>query len=201
MPNISGFNSRPIFTQGARGLSLKFLITNWILAQRAGTELYVHDLALGLLRRGHTPIVYSTDLGAVANVIRKYTIPVLDDLAAVSATPYVIHGHHYHETMTALLRFPGVPAIYVCHDWHSWFDKPPKFPRILRYGAVDQTCYDKLIYETAIPEERVRLVPNFVDLKRFKLRASLSARPQRVLILCNYTQEFPHLAAVREACA
>jgi hypothetical protein len=190
---------RPLGNVG--NTKLKVLITNCSLASRAGTELYVHDLALGLLRRGHTPIVYSTELGAVAKVIRKYTIPVVDDLAAVSSPPDVIHGHHYHETMTALLRFPGVPAIYVCHDWHTWFDKPPKFPRILRYAAVDQTCYDKLIYETAIPEGRVRLVPNFVDLKRFKARASLPARAQRVLILCNYTHEFPHLVAVREACA
>jgi hypothetical protein len=122
----------------------------------------VRDLAFGLLRRGHTPVVYSTELGEVAKEIREATIPVVDDLAAVSTPPDVIHGHHYHETMTALLRFPSVPAVYVCHDWYSRLDAPPKFPRILRYVAVDQACYDKLIYETAIPEERVRLLLNFV---------------------------------------
>jgi hypothetical protein len=180
---------------------LKVLITNYSLAARGGTELYVRDLAFGLLRRGHTPVVYSTELGAVAKQIRELTIPVVDDLAAVSSPPDVIHGHHYHETMTALLRFPGVPAIYVCHDWYSRLDAPPKFPRILRYVAVDQACYDKLIYETAIPEERVRLLLNFVDLERFKPRSPLPTRPKRALVLCNYTEDNPHLAAAREACA
>jgi glycosyltransferase involved in cell wall biosynthesis len=180
---------------------LKVLITNYSLASRGGTELYVRDLAFGLLRRGHTPIVYSTELGAVAKEIREATIPIVDDLAAVSTPPDVIHGHHYHETMTALLRFPGVPAIYVCHDWYSRLDAPPKFPRILRYVAVDQTCYDKLVYETAIPEERVRLLLNFVDLERFKPRAPLPVQPKRALMLCNYTEENAHLAAAREACA
>ena len=116
---------------------------------------------------------------------------MVDDLAAVSTTPDVIHGHRYHETMTALMHFPSEPAI--CHGRPIGRDKPPKFPRILRYAAVDQTCYDKLIYETAIPEERVRLVTNFVDLKRFKPRASLPERPKRVLILCNYTPGVPTL--------
>lgn len=161
----------------------------------------MRDLAFGLLKRGHTPIVYSTELGAVAKEIRKATVPVVDDLAAVSVTPDVIHGHHYHETMTALLRFPRVPALYVCHDWYSRLDAPPKFPRLLRYVAVDQVCYDKLVYEKSIPEERVTLLPSFVDLDRFRPRAPLPARPKRALIFCNYAEEGEHLSAAREACA
>lgn len=181
---------------------MKVLITNYSLAERGGTEIYVRDLAFGLLKRGHTPIVYSPELGVVAREIREATIPVVDDLDAVSATPDVIHGQHYHETMTALLRFPDVPAIYVCHDWYSRLDAPPPFPRIMRYVAVDQTCYEKLVYEKAIPEERVRVFLNFVELERFKPRAApLPARPKRALMLCNYTEEGPHLNAAREACA
>ena len=180
---------------------MKVLITNYSLASRGGTEIYVRDLAFGLLRRGHTPIVFSMELGAVAREIREASIPVVDDLAAISTAPDVIHGQHYHETMMALLRFPGVPAIYVCHDWYSRLDAPPKFPRILRYVAVDQACYDKLACERAIPEERLRLLLNFIDLERFKPRAPLPARPKRALILCNYTEENAHLAAARAACA
>ena len=74
---------------------------------------------------------------------------------------------------------------------------PLKFPRVLRYVAVDQVCYDKLVCERAIPEERVRWLPGFVDLERFKLRAPLPPRPERALILCNYAKEGPHLRAAR----
>ena len=62
--------------------------------------------------------------------------------------------------------------------------RPPKFPRLLRYVAVDEVCYDKLIFENAIPEERVRLLLSFVGTERFTARVSLPARPKRVLIFC-----------------
>lgn len=43
--------------------NLRILITNNTLANRAGSELYVRDLATALLDGGHTPIAYSTILG------------------------------------------------------------------------------------------------------------------------------------------
>ena len=39
---------------------LTILIANATLASRTGTETYLRDLALGLLRKGHSPIVYRT---------------------------------------------------------------------------------------------------------------------------------------------
>ena len=180
---------------------LKVLITNFRLAARTGTELYVRDLALRLLERGHTPIVYSPLLGELARELRRATVPVVDDPEAISARPDVIHGQHRRETMVAMLHFPGVPAAYFCHDWYSRADAPPRFPRVLRYVAIDQTCRDKLIFEHAVPEERVRVLPSFVDLTRFEPRGPLPARPARALVLCNLAEEDAHLGAVREACA
>jgi hypothetical protein len=59
---------------------VRVLITNNTLAARAGSELYVRDLALALLARGHQPIAYSRRLGEVAAEIRRATVPVVDDL-------------------------------------------------------------------------------------------------------------------------
>ena len=122
---------------------MRVLITNNTLAVRAGSELYVRDLATALLDRGITPIAYSTQLGDVAEELRRATVPVIDDLDALATPPDLIHGQHHLETMTALLRFPGVPAIYFCHGWLPWEEMPPRFPRILRYIAVDHTCRDR----------------------------------------------------------
>lgn len=179
---------------------LRVLITNNTLAARCGTELYVRDLASALLRRGHTPIAYSTLLGEVAHELRTLTIPVIDDLNRLATPPDVIHGHHHLETMTALLHFPGVPAISFCHGWLPWEEAPPRFPSILRYVAVDEACRDRLVCEHGIPEARVRLVPNFVDLERFRPRGPLPPRPQRALVLNNHASEHNYLGAVREAC-
>ena len=180
---------------------LRILITNNTLAARAGSELFVRDLATGLLDRGHTPIAYSTVLGEVARELRNATIPVVDDLGALSAAPDLIHGQHHFETMTALLRFPGVPAVYFCHGWTPWEEAPPRFPRILRYVAVDHTCRDRLVFENSIPENRVRVLLNFVDLERFKPRGPLLRRPARALVFSNSANESTHLGVVREACA
>ena len=179
---------------------MRILITNTALAQRAGSELYVRDVATALIERGHLPIVYSPILGEVAREIRKATVPVVDDLEKLSLAPDIIHGQHHLETMTALLRFPRVPAVYLCHGWLPWEETPPRFPRILRYVAVDHTCRDRLIYEHAIPEERVQVLLNFVDLRRFHPRSPLPSQPKRALLFSNAAKEETHLGAVREAC-
>src|SRR5882724_636477 len=180
---------------------LRILITNNTLAMRAGSELYVRDLATALLARGHTPIAYSTELGDVACELRAATVPVIDDLEALGAAPDLIHGQHHLEAMTAILRFPGVPAIYVCHGWAPWQEAPPRSPRILRYVAVDHACRDRLVFEHGISEERVRVLFNFVDLERFAPRAPLPARPARALVFSNAASERTHVGVLREACA
>ena len=180
---------------------LRILITNNTLANRAGSELYVRDIATALLARGHTPIAFTTLIGEIGQELRQATIPVIDDLDALAAPPDIIHGQHHLETMMALLRFPEAPAIYVCHGWLPWEESPPRFPRIMRYIAVDDTCRDRLLYEGAIPGDRVEVLLNFVDLNRFKPRGPLPPNPRRALIFSNYVSESPYLAAVREACA
>src|SRR5581483_9053651 len=150
--------------------------------------------------RGITPIAYSAHLGEVAEELRRLTVPVIDDLEALASPPDLIHGQHHLETVTALLRFPGVPAVYFCHGWLPWQEMPPRFPRILRYVAVDQTCRDRLVCEHGIPEDRVRVLLNFVDLERFKPRPPLPVRPARALIFSNSANEETHAPAIREAC-
>jgi hypothetical protein len=179
---------------------MRVLITNNTLAVRAGSELYVRDLAAGLIERGHTPIAYSTRLGEVAEELRAATVPVIDDLRLLAVPPDIIHGQHHVETMTALLHFPAVPAVYFCHGWMPWEEAPPCFPRILRYVAIDFTCRDRLLFEHAIPEDQIRVLHNFADLEKFKPRPPLPSSPRRALVFSNYASENYSLAAVREAC-
>ena len=181
---------------------MHILLTNFSLASRTGTELYVRDVALALARRGHRPIAYSTLLGDVAQELRDATIPVVDTLADVGQSPDLIHGQHHLETMTALTHFPDVPAIYVCHGWRPWEEAPPRFSRIYRYVAVDQAVRDRLVLQHGIPAERVVIIHNFVDLQRFLPRRPLPSHPRTALLFSNYVHEkSPYLHAVREACA
>lgn len=179
---------------------LRVLITNNTLGNRAGSELYVRDLALALLRRGHLPVAYSSQLGDVAEELRRATIPVIDDLNALNIPPDVIHGQHHLDATTAMLHFPRVPALYICHGWLPWEEVPPVLPAIGRYLAVDDLCLERLLTTPGIPPERCEVLYNFVDLQRFKQRPALPERPRSALIFSNYAAGQPSLEAMRNAC-
>ncbi|MGC4009017.1 MAG: glycosyltransferase [Pseudomonas sp.] len=179
---------------------LRVLITNNTLGGRAGSELYVRDLALALMRRGHLPVAYSSQLGEVAEELRRATVPVIDDLNALNSPPDVIHGQHHLDAVTAMLHFPRVPALYICHGWLPWEEVPPVLPAIGRYLAVDDLCLERLLTTPGIPPERCEVLYNFVDLQRFKQRSALPERPRSALIFSNYAAGQPSLEAIRNAC-
>ena len=155
------------------------------------------ELATSLLRRGHTPIVYSPQLGPTARELREATVPVVDNLDAIASPLDLIHGQHHVETMAALLRFPDTPAVFFCHGWLPWEETPPKHPRILHYVAVDDTCRDRLLWENAVPEQSVSVILNSVETEDFLPRPPLPTRPARAVVFSNGGT---HLSAVREAC-
>lgn len=165
---------------------LRVLITNNTLGSRAGSELYARDIALSLLRLGHLPVLYSPVLGAVAEELERETIPVVDNLDKLGAAPDIIHGQHHHETMTAALRFRDRPAVYVCHGWLPWEERPPLFPTIRRYVAVDDLCRERLLTTEGIDEAQVTTIYNFADMERFRARPRLPDRPKSALVFSNY---------------
>ncbi len=179
----------------------RVLIATIGATSRSGTDLYTRDLALALLRHGWQPVVYATVLGSVAEELRNATIPVTSEITRVGAVPDVIHGHHHLQTLAALARFPGVPALFVCHDGLTWHSVPPRTPRIGAYVAVDRNCRDRMLLEHAIPEEQLHIVTNGVDLQRFRRRAPLPARPGRALVFSNQATPNNFAAIVGAACA
>jgi hypothetical protein len=181
---------------------LRVLLTNVTLASYTGTELYVFDLARRLLRLGHQPVVYTPEPGDIADRLRRATVPVVNDLAALGSwVPDVMHCHHTLETLLALLHFPTTPAVYVCHDGSVWFDEAPPHRRIVRHVAVDENCRDRLELVHGVPAEHIRLIPNWVDLGRFRPRPPLPAQPGRAVVFSNQaTRVDTHLGSIQEAC-
>jgi hypothetical protein len=163
-----------------RGLVI--LITNIGFAYRGGSEVVTRDLALGLQRRGHRPIVYSPQLGEIAADVTSRGVVAIDDLAKLAEAPDIIHGHHSIPCGEALIRFPETPALFVCHSFSFWIEAPIHFPQIGAYVAVDEACRDRLVHSEAIDPSRVLVLPNGVDLRRFPERNSpLAQRPARAV--------------------
>jgi Glycosyltransferase Family 4 len=181
--------------------STSILFTNSALASRGGTETYLRDVALALLRRGHRPIAFSLVLGRTADELRRATVPVVDDLSRLGSPPDVIHGHHHLETLIAALTFPDTPIVHFCHGWVPWEELPLRHPSIARYVGVDEVCLDRLVQEEGIAPDRVDVLHNFVDLDRFRPRPSLPPTPRRALVLSNYATADGYARIIGGACA
>lgn len=179
---------------------MRILITNLMLASRTGTEVVTRDLSLGLKALGHEVVVFSPSLGRLAEEIRAASVTVVSRLEEIESPPDVIHGHHHVETTQALLRFPSVPAIFVCHDRNSWHDTPPLSDQVRRFAAVDRNCLERLVQEAGVPESKTRLIFNAVNLRRFIARSGLPPTPGRVLVFSNYARADTHIEVVQHAC-
>jgi glycosyltransferase involved in cell wall biosynthesis len=177
----------------------RVLVTNWDLVHRGGSELYVRDLALGLLRRGQEPLVWSPTVGPMAEEIRAAGVQVVDDLDASVLEPDLLHCQHHDETLAALARFPDRPGLFIQHGTVPWQEKAPLHARLLRYVAVDELCREDLL-ASGIEPDRTTVIPNSVDLDRFSRRDPLPLRPRRALVLSNYAREDNYLPVVRAAC-
>src|SRR5258708_2102723 len=180
---------------------MRVLLTNNTLDWRAGSELYLRDVAVELLKRGHEPIAFRTGFGEIREVVGGATVRVVDDLSRLAAPPDIIHGQHHFETLMAVLTFPTVPALNFCHGWAPWEEQPLLFPSVVGYVAVDHVCRDRLIFEQGIPHEQIHVHLNFVDTERFRPRPSLPPAPQRALAFGNSFRPDGSLPFLRAACS
>ena len=177
---------------------LRVLITNLILSGRSGTEILTRDLAIGLQRYGHHPMVYCPRTGEIASELRTLGIPVFSDIEQIREVPDIIHGHHTIEAAVAATRFPQTPAIFVCHDFNSWYDVPPRLLNFNHFAAVGDTTYDRLTIEHGISPSHARVIANGVDIDRFKPGPALPEQPRTALIIA---KNLSQIAPIQEACA
>ena len=180
-------------------MSLRVLFTNVTLAGRTGTEIVTRDLALGLHTRGHHVAVYTPAWGPLADELEAGGVSVVTRLDQ-AAEPDIVHGHHFVQTVEALLRFPAARGVFVCHDRTASHSIPPKFGAVLRYVAVDENCLERLHQDWDIPASHTRVITNAVDLRRFQPRASLPPRPARALVFSHYATPGAQVESVRAAC-
>lgn len=180
---------------------MKILLAMCYMVTRTGAEFFVRDVALGLTRRGHTVVVYAPVMGDMVEELRATSIACITDLAAMAVAPDIIIGNTQIETVQCLARFPGVPAVSICHDRVAQHGQPPIFSRVRAHVAVDDNCAERLLLEFGIAPEKVVLIQNGVDLDRFAPRGPLPETPRRALVFSNYATPGPAIDLVREACA
>ena len=180
---------------------MRVLLTNTRLDGRGGTESFMRDLARGLERRGHTLMAYGSDSTQQERLLDNDVMAVATDLEHLPVRPDIIHAMHHLDAMTAIASLPGVPALYHCHG-AVWRESVPKHPRIYRHLAVSTTLAERIAVEFNLPTDTITVVPNGIDLSRFRSVRRLPRRPARALFFnSRHRPDSDTLAAIREAAA
>ncbi len=167
------------------------------MANFTGSESVVELLADALSRAGHMPMIFAPTLGRQAERMQARGHIVVDRLAMLPQRPDVMHLQHITPALMALVAFPDVPAVFTCHSATLEVEAPRLHPQIRRYVAVDDFCR-ALCVKRGIPEDRLSVILNAVDLGRFEARPPLPHRPKAALML---TKTLEQQALVRAACA
>ena len=179
----------------------KILITNLFLRGRSGTETHTRDLSLELRRRGFTVAVFSPDRpGPLVAELNTAGVSVVQDPRDCPFAPDVIHGHHNFALCMAIQAFPRIPALFVGHDAIAWHDRAPRLPNIVRFFAVDELCRQRVAGDANLPLEKIRIIGNSVDLRRFQPRVRLPGRPHRALVMNHTASETTFVPTIRQAC-
>ena len=181
----------------ASGYNLRVLITNLFVANFSGSETVVELLADALRRAGHAPMIFAPTLGPQAERMQARGHVVVDRLTLLPQRPDVMHLQHITPALMALVAFPDVPAVFTCHSATIELEAPRLHPQIRRYVAVDDFCR-ALCVRRDIAEDRLSVILNAVDLRRFNARPPLPPKPKAALML---TKTFEQQNLVRSACA
>jgi glycosyltransferase involved in cell wall biosynthesis len=181
----------------ASGYNLRVLITNLFVANFSGSETVVELLADALRRAGHAPMIFAPTLGPQAERMQAHGHIVVDRLALLPQRPDMMHLQHVTPALMAMVAFPDVPAVFTCHSATIELEAPRFHPQIRRYVAVDDFCR-ALCVKRGIPEDRLSVILNAVDLERFQARPPLPPKPKTALML---TKTFEQQNMVRSACA
>ncbi|HSI64504.1 MAG TPA: glycosyltransferase, partial [Candidatus Saccharimonadia bacterium] len=179
---------------------MRILMTQRALIHRGGTEMVTIEVAKELAERGHEMAVYSPRVGEISQIVLSSGVSVHTQLADVPWAPDIIHGHHHLQTMAALARFQEARTVYCCHGFLPWVEHPPAHRRIARYVMMCEWLAARVKTEFGIPESKVAVVPNFVNLKRFSRVRTPPERPVRAVLFGGATLLPAEMEKLESAC-
>jgi glycosyltransferase involved in cell wall biosynthesis len=167
---------------------MRILIANHSLSQPAGSETYVMTLAHSLRSLGHEVLCFSPRLGQVAEELRRRGVTVVSD-AREAGSVDVIHSSHLDSTHLALAAMPVTPVVFVQHGvgTREVLERPPG-PRgsIERWVAVSARVAEAMAWREGLPRDEIHVIPNFVDLERFRPLYPVRTPPRTALFLSNF---------------
>lgn len=170
----------------------KVLLANNQLSERAGSELYVCELAESLASRGVDVAVFALFPGALAEAFSTRTgLPVygpqqLEEL--MRWAPDIIHSHHVTTFHLLGDLFPGVPRVHGILGLVPDLEQlPVNLAEASRVFAVSERGRD--VIRARAPGLEVEVVRNWFDDRELRLAARMAPASNachRLLVVSNH---------------
>lgn len=150
---------------------IKILIGCLLFKELTGSEMYVYELAKGLIKLNYDVSVISQNIGgrltnlAISNGIKVYhtsTPPVTEYFD-------LIHCQHYHITDFLIRLFPLSKKISTIHSELNSEENPINHISIFKYIAIRPQIKDHIVNNFNIPEKKIEIIYNPIDENRFKV--------------------------------
>jgi len=181
---------------------MNILITNIIIDNNSGTEMYVIELAIELKKRGHSVEVFTLNIGKSADLLRSHDINIVNTLKSLKEKPDIIHAHHNIVTALAASYFRNTPIVFFVHDRTACHDYPFTHRNIIKYLAVDYDKKERYFLETKFSDENdVEVIFNWYNPARFKLKEIINDIPKKALIFSNYMRKDSAFDSINSACS
>lgn len=176
---------------------LKILISCLFFKNFTGSELYVYELAKGLVKLGHDVTVLSDIKGPLSEIAKKQGIKVksleeppgfkLGDGKWVINTPNgavvsqpnilykitdvnfdIIHVQHKPITEHILKLYPNIPKISTIHSEVIELENPVKHESIKKYVAIRPEIKEYISNKFDIDSSNIDIIYNPIDSEKFK---------------------------------
>lgn len=157
---------------------MRILLTHTPLRRPGGLRTFSRQLAVGFRALGHDVKGFH----AFVEGVEEDSLPELEMVRGPGEfQPDILHLQHCLPAFSALLAFPGVPAVFHCHGG-TWRDAAFHHPRIHRYLVMSGFQAERLSIERGIPSEKISIFLNPVNMDRFRPSQPLEAREPSILV-------------------
>lgn len=167
------------------------ILTSAYALDLAGTPTVTLTMYQELVRQGHLVTVYSPLGGKLETEMN--TVKNLQNLP----DPDIILAQHIPCAIDLKNRFPNLPFVFYTHGFVQEIEQPP--PLLADYYlAINEECRQNFVTK-GVPAEKITIVRDFIDTRRFFPITPINNKLQRVLFISNY-KKWKNYKAVAGAC-
>ncbi|MHB8170348.1 MAG: glycosyltransferase family 4 protein [Thermincolia bacterium] len=183
---------------------MKILLTNYSLSSPGGSETFLYSLACQLRLLNHHVELYSPRLeGIMYNRFRVAGFPCHNSLTGQEHYD-IIHIQHHDPALDVLTHLSHIPIVYTSLGVLPIQEHPPApiVSATKQFIAVSEEVKAMLINLHGIPEHKIKIIRNGIDVTRFRPLKPPRRNNRNINILINdrYPEQLNNYIALAGQC-